>query len=68
MVLASAPAASAAGVTTIVSVATNGRPGNDASFQSVMSADGRFVAFASYASNLVPRDTNGTFDVFVRHL
>ena len=31
-----------------------------------ISADGRFVAFASYASNLVAGDTNGTDDVFVR--
>ncbi len=31
-----------------------------------MSADGRFVAFESFASNLVAGDTNGTFDVFVR--
>jgi hypothetical protein len=31
-----------------------------------MSADGRFVAFESDATNLVPGDTNGEFDVFVR--
>ena len=31
-----------------------------------ISADGRFVAFDSLASNLVPGDTNGTNDVFVR--
>jgi Tol biopolymer transport system component len=31
-----------------------------------VSADGRLVAFWSFASNLVPRDTNGTTDVFVR--
>ena len=30
-----------------------------------ISADGRFVAFASSASNLVPGDTNGCSDVFV---
>src|SRR5436305_505424 len=30
-----------------------------------ISADGRFVAFESYASNLVPGDTTGTYDVFV---
>ena len=33
---------------------------------SVVSADGRYVAFYSYASNLVPGDTNGKYDVFVR--
>jgi Tol biopolymer transport system component len=31
-----------------------------------LSADGRFVAFTSIASNLVPGDTNGQFDTFVR--
>ena len=30
-----------------------------------VSADGRFVAFASSATNLVPGDTNGTDDIFV---
>ena len=33
-----------------------------------LSANGRFVAFASSASNLVPDDTNGACDVFVRDL
>jgi Tol biopolymer transport system component len=30
------------------------------------SADGRFTAFSSAATNLVPSDTNGSIDVFVR--
>jgi hypothetical protein len=30
-----------------------------------MSDDGRFICFASTASNLVPNDNNGTWDVFV---
>jgi Tol biopolymer transport system component len=30
-----------------------------------ISGDGRFVAFGSLAANLVPGDTNGTFDIFV---
>ena len=34
----------------------------------VISANGRYVAFASFASNLVPGDTNGTLDVFVADL
>ena len=34
----------------------------------VLSADGRFVAFGSYASDLVTPDTNGQVDVFVRPL
>jgi Tol biopolymer transport system component len=33
---------------------------------SSFSADGRYVAFASTASNLVSEDTNGYADVFVR--
>lgn len=34
----------------------------------VISADGRFVAFESYATNLVPNDGNNDRDVFVRDL
>ena len=30
-----------------------------------MSADGRYVAFVSAATNLVPGDANGSWDVFV---
>jgi Tol biopolymer transport system component len=33
-----------------------------------ISADGRYVAFESDATNLVPRDRSGDFDVFVRDL
>ena len=33
-----------------------------------LSSDGRFVAFYSDASNLVPDDTNGVGDIFVRDL
>ncbi|MHB8086324.1 MAG: TolB family protein, partial [Dehalococcoidia bacterium] len=49
-----------------VSIASDGAQGNDVSFISSISADGRYVAFASAASNLVPGDTNGVPDVFVR--
>src|SRR5207244_2075158 len=38
----------------------------DAGSYSSVSADGRYVAFYTSASNLVPDDTNGVFDVFVR--
>src|SRR4051794_27035867 len=41
---------------------------SDSSSQAVMSADGRYVAFYSSASNLVPGDTNNTPDVFVKDL
>ncbi len=54
------------GQTTRVSIASNGTPGNASSGHPSISADGRFVAFDSYASNLVSGDTNGFQDVFVR--
>jgi hypothetical protein len=40
--------------------------GNGPSGPSSISTDGRYVAFTSSASNLVPGDTNGAADVFVR--
>ena len=43
----------------------NGEPSNGDSAGPSISADGRFVTFGSFASNLVPDDTNGTIDVFV---
>jgi len=52
--------------TTNVSVDSAGNQGNSASFTPSISADGRFVAFASSAFNLVPGDTNSTGDIFVR--
>jgi hypothetical protein len=54
-----------AGVTQRVSVSPTGQPANDESFGSVISTDGRFVAFSSGASNLVRGDTNGRWDTFV---
>ena len=56
------------GLTTLVSVSTNGTSGNGTSRGSVMTGNGRYVAFVSTASNLVPGDTNGIADVFVRDL
>jgi hypothetical protein len=57
------------GTTQCVSVDANGNPGNDNSFNAApISADGRFVAFTSFASNLVAGDTNNCEDVFVRDL
>jgi len=58
----------AAETTTVVSVSTNSGPANGASTDPVMTPDGRYVAFISRASNLVPNDTNGIPDVFVRDL
>jgi len=59
------PALAAAGDTTRVSVASDGAQGNDYSYSPSISADGRYVAFDSSASNLVSGDTNGARDVFV---
>ena len=57
-----------AGTTRLVSVSTNGGAADDASYNSVMTPDGRYVAFASVADNLAPDDTNGVPDVFVRDM
>lgn len=54
--------------TLLVSAGTNGSSADDSSYSSVMTPDGRFVAFASAADNLVAGDTNGIPDVFVRDL
>ena len=53
------------GQTTRVSVASDGAQGNNHSWYPSISADGRYVAFHSYASNLVSGDTNSAPDVFV---
>jgi Ca2+-binding RTX toxin-like protein len=52
--------------TTRVSVDSAGNQGNDVSYNPSISADGRFVAFDSFASNIVPGDTNRERDIFVR--
>jgi Tol biopolymer transport system component len=54
-----------AGTTERVSVASRKVEANGESSQPAISGDGRFVAFASFADNLVPTDTNFTSDVFV---
>jgi Tol biopolymer transport system component len=54
--------------TRLVSVATNGGPGDAASSEAAMTPDGRYVAFLSLATNLVAGDTNRMMDVFVRDL
>jgi len=53
------------GVTTRASVDSNGDQANDNSYGASISADGRFVAFLSIATNLVPHDITGHADVFV---
>jgi pimeloyl-ACP methyl ester carboxylesterase/archaellum component FlaF (FlaF/FlaG flagellin family) len=54
------------GIPQRVSVDSAGNQGNGESYKPAISADGRFVAFTSAASNLVPGDTNATADIFVR--
>jgi hypothetical protein len=49
-----------------ISVDSQGQQSNDWSSVRGMSADGRFVLFASSATNFVPKDTNGAIDLFVR--
>ena len=49
----------------MISRAPDGTPGNSRSYYPVISGDGRYVAFASYADNLVPDDTNEAQDVFI---
>lgn len=53
------------GRTERVSVASDGAQADSSSLFPRISGDGRFVLFTSYADNLVPGDTNGTYDVFV---
>jgi hypothetical protein len=49
------------------SVASDGSQSDENSFDSLaISRDGRQVAFSSFAATLVPDDTNGSNDVFVR--
>lgn len=55
-----------AGTTARVSVSTTGGQSNGISFGAAISATGRAIAFTSFASNLVPHDTNHAADVFVR--
>jgi Tol biopolymer transport system component len=52
--------------TTRISVSSSGAQADDESFRCSISADGRYVAFDSWATNLVASDTNGWMDVFVR--
>lgn len=49
-----------------ISVDGSGNQSDGESDWPTMSADGRYIAFYSYASNLVPNDTNDASDVFVR--
>jgi Tol biopolymer transport system component len=54
------------GTTSLISLDRNDGPSNGASAQASISANGRWVAFASSAADLVNGDTNRAVDVFVR--
>jgi Tol biopolymer transport system component len=61
-----AAASSQAGLTELVSISGSGQAANQGSAALSISSDGRFVAFASAATDLVPNDTNGVNDIFLR--
>ena len=52
--------------TVLVSQSSGGTAANGNNLQSVLSADGRYIAFASDATNLVSSDTNVLRDIFLR--
>jgi len=54
------------GETTRISTDAFGTQANFPSRNPTISADGRFVAFQSWATNLIPGDTNASYDAFVR--
>lgn len=54
------------GETTLISLNSAGEQANRESGWPSISADGRYVAFESFARNLVDNDTNGFWDIFVR--
>jgi hypothetical protein len=56
----------AADTTERISVASDETEGNDHAYEQSISDDGRYVAFTSYASNLVTGDSNSVRDVFLR--
>lgn len=56
------------GTTTIVSVSSTGKRANKEVYNPQISADGRWIAFESTATNLVRGDTNGVSDVFLHDI
>jgi Tol biopolymer transport system component len=66
--LGSAASAATPPRTVRASVSSTGEQGNSDSWAPSISGSGRWVAFASEATNLVRHDTNGQYDAFVRDL
>ncbi len=58
----------ASGSVELVSVAAGGGAGNGASFDPVISGDGRHVAFSTIADDLVAGDDDGNYDIVLRDL
>lgn len=54
------------GANVLVNTVGNGLPGNNLSTEPSISADGRYVAFTSAATNLISDDNNSCSDIFVR--
>lgn len=50
----------------LISIALEGGHANDWSFSPDISSEGRYVVFASQASNLIEQDTNPSSDIFLR--
>lgn len=61
-----APRVAALGNPELISVALPGKTPNGRSTAPDLSSDGRYVTFVSWATNLVPHDTNRRADIFVR--
>ncbi len=53
------------GTTQLISRGPDGRPGNGNSTSATLSGDGRYLVYASDASNLVPSDSNQVADIFL---
>lgn len=58
----------ATGATVLVSVSSTGGPANGTSYDPSLNSDGSFVAFSSSADNLVPGDSGGRYDIFLRDM
>lgn len=56
------------GATVLVTVAKSGSPSAVGGFAPSVSANGRFVAFASTGNDFVDGDTNGLTDIFLRDM
>jgi Tol biopolymer transport system component len=56
----------ATGTTECISVSTSGAVGNRSCYTPAITSDGRYVAFATDATNLVPAGGTGFFEIYLR--